>query len=203
MGSFLFVLVLLTTTLAHAESPVTRVVVLGDSLVEGFGVAREKAFPALLEGKLKAQFPKRNWIVVNSGISGSTSASGPARMKWILKQRPDWIVLALGANDGLRGLPPPAMQKNLEETIRLAQTQNVRVILAGMQMPPNYGASYRTQFAAVFPKVAKNTGVPLIPFLLEGVAGVAAMNLADGIHPNEKGHQQIAGLVFQNLKGRL
>jgi acyl-CoA thioesterase-1 len=175
-----------------------KMILLGDSLTEGYGVAKEAAFPALLEKKIKAA--GLGWTVINAGISGSTSASGPSRIKWQLKSKPDLVVLALGANDGLRGLDVKSMEKNLSETIELTQKENVRVILAGMQMPPNYGEKYTKDFAAVFPRVAKKYKIKEIPFLLEGVAADPKLNLPDGIHPNEKGHEVLAEAMFKALK---
>lgn len=178
-----------------------KLVVIGDSLTEGYGVAKEKAWPALLEKKLIEA--KKNYQVVNSGVSGSTSASGPSRMSWQLKSKPDVIVLALGANDGLRGTSVKNLEDNLNKSIDLAKKAKVKVILAGMMMPPNYGESYAKDFAGAFKRVAKKHKVPLIPFLLEKVGGVAELNLTDGIHPNEKGHAVIAETVFKAIEKEL
>jgi acyl-CoA thioesterase I len=121
-------------------------------------------------------------------------------MRWLLKSKPDLVLLALGANDGLRGLKVSELEKNLSETILIAQKEKVSVVLAGMQMPPNYGEKYTTEFAAAFPKIAKKYKIKLIPFLLEGVAADSKLNLADGVHPNEKGHQVLADSVYKALK---
>ncbi|PWU17489.1 MAG: arylesterase [Bdellovibrio sp.] len=181
-------------------TPIKTLVVLGDSLTEGYGVPRDKAFPALLEKMINDKSPAPKWKVVNAGISGSTSASGPQRMAWQLKGHPDLIILALGGNDGLRGFKVSETRKNLAETIRLARDQKVPVILAGMRMPPNYGMEYTKDFREIFPELAKDFGIPLIPFLLDKVAGIRELNQNDGIHPTEKGHELIAETVYKSIE---
>lgn len=190
---------------AFLVSAPTEIVILGDSLTDGYGLERQEAFPAILEGLLNDQLKPRSFRVTNSGISGSTSASGPSRVKWILKRnpRPDWIVLALGANDGLRGLPLEETRKNLKQSIQLAQSSGVRVLLAGMKMPPNYGSGFTKAFESLFVELAGEMKITLIPFLLDGVAGVPKFNLPDGIHPNAEGHRIIAHTVFRSLKGKI
>lgn len=178
-----------------------KLVVLGDSLTEGYGVARESAFPALLEKKIKEA--GKDWSVVNAGVSGSTTASGPSRMNWVFRSKPDLILLCLGANDGLRGLKVADSRKNLAAAIEAAQKKGVQVILGGLYMPPNYGADYTKDFRKMYEDLAAQYKIKMIPFLLEGVGGKPQYNLADGIHPNEKGHAVIAETVFQNLKGLL
>ncbi len=199
MRSFLFLSLLLFAVSAVATPK--KLVVLGDSLTEGYGVSREAAFPALLEKKIKDA--KKDWTVVNAGISGSTSASAVNRLKWMLKSKPDLLILALGANDGLRGLPTEELEKNLGAAIELIQKEKVPLILAGMMMPPNYSKEYTDKFAAVYPRLAKKYKIRLIPFLLEGIAGEAAMNQPDGIHPNEKGHAVLAENIFKHIKEQL
>lgn len=189
------VFVLLSTSSAHAK---TTIVFLGDSLTEGYGLAKTEAFPFLFEQALKAK-GYNDIKVVNGGISGSTSASAVSRLKWYLRIKPTILVLALGANDGLRGLDPKAMKKNLATTIQLALDRNIRVVLAGMKIPRNYGSQYTQEFEEVYPELAKDFKIPLIPFLLDGVAAKPEMNLPDGIHPNQQGHQIIAKLVLENL----
>lgn len=198
MKKLLLALLLLFPLSSHATK---TLVILGDSLTEGYGVQKEKAFPALLEKKL--QEAKLDWKVNNAGVSGSTSASAPSRTDWILKSKPDAILLALGANDGLRGLSTESMEKNLREAIGKINAAKVKVFLAGMQMPPNFGVEYTKKYKEVFPRIAKEEGIELLPFLLEKVAGQDKLNLADRIHPNEAGHKIIAGTVFQFLKGKL
>lgn len=176
-------------------------VVLGDSLTEGYGVAKESAFPALLEKKLVAA--GKRWTVVNSGVSGSTTASAVGRMKWIFKSKPDVVLLVLGANDGLRGLKPEESERNLAAAIEYAQSQKVRVILGGLYMPPNYGKDYTAEFKKMYERLAKKYKLDFIPFILDRVAGDPKYNLADGIHPNEEGHKIIAENIFSAVKGSL
>src|SRR6185436_81190 len=133
-----------------------------------------------------------DYRVVNAGVSGDTSAGGLRRMDWVLRAHPAVVVVALGANDGLRGQSVAAMRENLEAIVRRAQAGGARVLLIGMRVPSNYGAAYTREFAAVYPDVAKRTGVPLLPFLLEGVAANPGLNQPDGIHPNAEGHRRIA-----------
>jgi acyl-CoA thioesterase-1 len=192
---FVFLLTLFLFPAAFAK----KLLVLGDSLTEGFGVAKEMAYPALLEKKLRAG--GQDWTVINAGISGSTSASAVSRLKWQLKNKPDVLLLALGANDGLRGLKTDELEKNLAATIELAQKENIPVILVGMMMPPNYSKDYTEKFKAVYPRLAKKYRVKkFIPFLLEGVGGVTSLNQSDGIHPNEKGQEAIADHLYEQLK---
>jgi acyl-CoA thioesterase-1 len=166
------------------------VVILGDSLTEGYGISQSQAYPAILENLLKEK--KISAKIINAGISGSTSASGESRLRWFLKSRPDILVLALGANDGLRGLDTDGLKTHLEKVIRLAQAEKIKVIIAGMKIPLNYGDDYRRKYERVFPDLAKQYSLELIPFLLEGVATNKSLNISDGIHPNEKGHAVIA-----------
>jgi acyl-CoA thioesterase-1 len=173
------------------------IVALGDSLTAGLGVAADEAYPALLERRLRgAGFTYR---VVNAGVSGDTSAGGLRRLDWVLRSRPEIVIVALGANDGLRGQPVAAMRDNLTRIVERLQAAGARVLVAGMRVPPNYGDAYAREFAAVFPAVARRTGVPLAPFLLDGVAAVAALNQADGIHPNAQGHAVMADRLWPYL----
>ncbi|MBY0314685.1 MAG: arylesterase [Bdellovibrionales bacterium] len=189
MKIFITALSLLLLPLSTIAATKT-IVALGDSLTEGYGIAMEKAYPAILEQKLKTA--KKDVKVINAGSSGSTSASAESRLLWQLKSKPDILILALGANDGLRGLPPKSTYENLAKAIELAQKNKLKVILTGMMMPQNYGDDYRKQYAATFTDLAQKYKVTLMPFLLEGVAMKKELNLADGIHPNEKGHEVIA-----------
>ena len=175
----------------------STMVFLGDSLTEGYGVKKESAFPALIEKKL--QESGLDWKVVNSGVSGSTTASAVSRIKWVLQAKPKVIVLALGANDGLRGLKTEETQKNLSEAIDLAKKENVKIILCGLYMPPNYGKKYTDDFKKLYLNLSKNKKIPLIPFLLDKVAGDSQLNQGDGIHPNENGHKVIAETVYKFL----
>lgn len=186
---------------AFADSP-HRVLILGDSITEGYGVAKEDSYPNILQQQLKTDgFPQTQ--VINAGISGSTSSSALSRFKWSLKGKPDILVLALGGNDGLRGLKPEEMKKNLKAVIDLAKQNDVHVLLAGMKAPPNLGKPYTHAFDKVFTDLAKEEKVPLIPFLLDGVAGEPALNQSDGIHPNEKGHRIVAKVVKAHLEPML
>lgn len=174
---------------------------LGDSLTEGYRLAKEEAYPALIEKKLKKEH--EDIKVINGGVSGATSASGMKRLDWYLKAKPDIMVLALGANDGLRGLKVKDTEKNLSSVIEKAQNQGIKVILAGMKMPTNYGEPYRTHFQEMFPKLAKKYKIKLIPFLLEEVATIKELNLSDGIHPNAEGHKVMASTVLKVLETEL
>jgi acyl-CoA thioesterase-1 len=178
-----------------------KLIIIGDSLTEGYGVSKEQAFPALIEKKIKQD--GKNWIVINSGISGSTTASAESRFRWVLRSKPDMVMFALGANDGLRGVKVEESEKNLEKVIRMAQEAKVRVILAGLYIPPNYGKEYGIKFRALYERLSKKYNLPFVSFLLEGVGGVPELNLADGIHPNEKGHQKIADNAYKVLKDLL
>ena len=173
------------------------VVALGDSLTAGFGVAGDEAWPALIETRLKREgYPYR---VVNAGVSGDTTAGGLRRVDWVLRNRPEVAVVALGANDGLRGLGTDAMEANLLAIVERLRAGGARVLVAGMEVPPNYGAAYARAFRGVFPDVARRTGAALMPFLLDGVAADPRLNLADGIHPNAAGHRAIAERVWPHL----
>ena len=176
----------------------TRILVLGDSLTEGYGVQKFEAYPFLLESALK----KNGYTmlkVINAGISGSTSASATSRLKWYLRTRPTIMILALGANDGLRGLSIENMKGNLSKAIELARSNNSKVLLAGMQMPLNYGMDYTESFKNAFFELAKEFRIEIIPFLLEDVGGVPKHNLEDGIHPNQRGHQIVSKNVLKYL----
>jgi len=178
-----------------------RVVMLGDSLTAGFGLSKGEAFPALVE----AELGRRGWsvAVVNAGVSGDTTAGGRARLGWLLAQRPHVVVVALGANDGLRGLPVEEVSSNLREIVRASREAGARVLLAGMRIPPNYGADYADSFSAVYPFLAGQFDIAYMPFLLEGVGGRAELNLPDGIHPNAEGQQIVAATLVPYLEDLL
>ena len=180
------------------HSELIKILVLGDSLTEGYGVAKEDSFPSQLENELKENYPKIK--VISAGSSGSTSASAYKRLKWHLKSKPQILILALGANDGLRGISPQTTKENLKKTIQLAKENRIEVVLAGMQMPYNYGEEYRKSYAKTFTDLSQELKLNTIPFLLEGVGGIKEMNLADGIHPNEKGHKKIARNISRKLQ---
>jgi acyl-CoA thioesterase I len=169
------------------------VVFLGDSLTAGYGLGGEEAYPALVEKRLEEEgIPIK---VLNAGVSGDTTAGGLSRLDWLLSQKPDVVVVGLGGNDGLRGLPLEQAEHNLREIVRRAKSAGARVLLLGMQIPPNYGPEYAKGFSDMYPNLAKEMDVPLVPFLLEGVGGVADLNQADGIHPTAEGQEKVADLV--------
>jgi acyl-CoA thioesterase-1 len=174
------------------------IVTLGDSLTAGFGVLPDEAYPALLEQRLRRE--GYAYRVVNAGVSGDTSAAGLRRVDWVLRAHPAVVVVALGANDGLRHQSVALLRDNLIEIVRRLRAAGAVVLLAGMRMPPNYGPEYTGAFAGVFPDVARATGVPLAPFLLDGVAGDPRLNQPDGIHPTAEGQRIIADRLWPHLK---
>ena len=195
-------LILLAVTLLSVPPGEARgdgvVVALGDSLTAGFGVAADEAFPARLEARLRDE--GYAYRVVNAGVSGDTTAGGLRRVDWVLRASPEVVIVALGANDGLRGQDPKMTRANLEEIVTRLQAAGARVLLAGMRLPPNYGDEYTKEFEAVFPAVARRAKVGLMPFLLDGVAGIPRLNQADGIHPTAAGQQVIADHLWPYLR---
>ena len=178
-----------------ADAPL--VVFLGDSLTAGLGLPVDQAFPAVVAAELARRGkPIR---AVNAGVSGDTTAGGLRRAEWVLSQRPAVVVLALGANDGLRGLPLAEAERNLRAIVGRARTAGAKVLLCGMLIPTSYGPEYQEGFGALFPRVAKSEGLPLVPFLLEGVAGRKELNLEDGIHPHAGGQRLLAANVLPPL----
>lgn len=176
-----------------------KIVVLGDSLSAGFGLLELQAYPALLQEKLNTDGYR--WDVVNAGISGDTSAAGLQRIDWALGQGDVRIlILELGANDGLRGLPVSEMKKNLAAIIERAQEKRIAVLLAGMEAPPNFGPEYTVAFRQVYRDLARQYKVTFLPFLLDKVAGDAALNQSDGIHPNIEGSRIVADTVWNVLR---
>jgi acyl-CoA thioesterase-1 len=187
-------------TAAHPDdSGRPKIVVLGDSLTAGYGLLEMQSYPALLQDRLNAE--GYGWEVVNAGISGDTSAAGLQRLDWALGgQDVRILILELGANDGLRGLPISEMKKNLAAIIERAQAKHITVLLAGMEAPPNFGPEYTVSFRQVYRDLAKQYKVTLLPFLLDKVAGNAALNQSDGIHPNIEGARIVADTVWTVLK---
>jgi acyl-CoA thioesterase-1 len=177
------------------------VVFLGDSLTAGYGLARQEAFPSLLEARIRAA--GLGWKVVNAGVSGDTSAGARARLDFIYRQKPQLIFLCIGSNDGLRGLPATELEKNLRAILDRARREGTRVILAGAMLPENYGPEYRAAFRGLFPRLAKEYRLPFMPFLLEGVAMDPGLNQEDGIHPNAEGARRVAGNVWKLLEPEL
>lgn len=201
-GFLLLSLVLLVCgPAARADAASRTIVFFGDSLTAGYGLEdpESQAYPALIQRKIDAA--GLDWRVVNAGLSGETSAGGERRIDWILRQRIDAFVLELGANDGLRGLPPEITRRNLESIIEKVRRRypSAIVILAGMRMPPSIGPDYARAFADVFPAVAADEHAALIPFLLAGVGAVPALNQADGIHPTAEGDAIVAETVWRTV----
>jgi acyl-CoA thioesterase-1 len=176
-----------------SELPATEdplVVFLGDSLTAGYGLSADRAFPALVAQALRDQGAAGR--IVNAGVSGDTTAGGLARLDWILKQEPAILVVGLGGNDALRGQPLENVEQNLRAIVSRGRLAGARVLLLGQRIPTNYGPDYSERFAAIYPRVAREAGAKLMPFVLEGVGGRPALNLPDGIHPNARGHEIIA-----------
>jgi acyl-CoA thioesterase-1 len=177
---------------------VPRIVVLGDSLSAGYGLSSTDAFPAVLERKLHAA--GYNYQVVNAGVSGDTSAGGLRRLDWALEGEVRIVIVALGANDGLRGLSVDEMKRNLSTIITRARGRGAMVLLAGMESPPNLGAAYTGSYRQAYRELAREHGVAFVPFLLEGVAGRPELNQGDGIHPNVEGARRVADHVWTALQ---
>lgn len=174
------------------------VVFLGDSITAGLGLPADQAWPAVVGAELARRgLPVR---VVNAGLSGDTSAGGLRRLDWLLEQKPDALVVALGANDMLRGQPPAETRANLAAIVAAAQAAGVRVLLVGMRANPSLGAEYVAAFDGLYPSLAAESAVPLVPFLLEGVAGVPTLNQPDGIHPTAEGQAQVAAVALVQLE---
>ena len=189
-----------TTNAAAASVKTKTILFFGNSLTAGYGLEITDAFPALIQKKLDSlNLP---YQVVNAGVSGETSAGGASRVDWILKQPVDIFVLELGANDGLRGIPVEETRKNLQSIIDKVKAKypQAKIVLAGMQVPPNMGQQYAADFRTLFPQLAQKNDAALVPFLLEGVGGVTKLNLQDGIHPTAEGHQILAENVWQVLQ---
>ncbi|SHN17012.1 acyl-CoA thioesterase-1 [Cyclobacterium lianum] len=193
-----------TTAIANPEVEDQRerktVLFFGNSLTAGYGIEEDEAFPALIQTRLDSL--DLDYRVINGGLSGETTASGLSRLDWFLEEKPEIFVLELGGNDGLRGIPLEETEKNLREIIRSVKNKypETKILLAGMQIPPNMGQSYTDQFQGMYAKIAEEEGVTLIPFLLEGVAGDPDLNLPDGIHPTAEGHQLVAATVWEYLE---
>ncbi|HVG12697.1 MAG TPA: arylesterase [Flavisolibacter sp.] len=176
------------------------IVFFGNSLTAGYGLSPDQAFPALIQKKLDSA--ALAYKVINAGVSGETSSGGASRIDWILKQPVDVFVLELGANDGLRGVPLAETRKSLQVIIDRVKAKYpaAKLVLAGMQIPPNMGAQYANGFREIYPELAAKNNMTLIPFLLEGVGGERGLNQEDGIHPTAAGHQILAQNVWQALR---
>lgn len=197
-GAFFFVLFFIP--FVEGEAPPV-ILAFGDSLTAGHGVKDQESYPSRLQVILeKKGYPHR---VVNAGVSGDTTAGGVRRISWLLKHKPRIVILALGANDGLRGLAISEMVSNLKQIIEICREHNAKVLLAGMKVPPNYGEKYSQEFVAVFSQLSKEYDLPLLPFLLEGVAAKREYTQADGIHPLGSGYKIVAETVWKHLEPML
>ena len=182
------------------DRTVMTVIFYGNSLTTGFGIGPDKAYPRLIQEKIdQLDWPFR---VINGGVGGETSAGGLSRIDWVLQNRMDVFVLELGGNDGMRGVDPRVTRRNLRAIIRRVRERypETKIILAGMQAPPNLGPVFTTAFKEIYPELAESENTLLIPFLLEGVGGMADLNLPDGIHPTAEGHAIMAETVWQILQ---
>lgn len=188
------------TTTEAVENRSKIILFYGNSLTAGYGIDLDQAFPALIQKRLDSL--GLDYTVINSGVSGETTSGGLNRLNWVLNQKVDVFVLELGANDGLRGVPLKETKQNLQEIIDLVREKNsdTQIILAGMQIPPNMGPEYTKEFRNIFPELAEKNEIPLIPFLLEGVAGNPDLNLEDGIHPTAEGHKILSENVWKILR---
>jgi len=188
----------LTTIHGDAIAAPVRVLMLGDSLTAGYGLPVPESLPSQLETVLKGQ--GLDVAILNGGVSGDTTAGGLARLDWALSDNPDYALVALGANDALRGLSPERAYENLDRIITKLKAKGVKVMILGMLAPLNLGKEYRETFAGIFPKLAEKHRVPLYPFLLDGVALDPKLNQPDGIHPNAEGVKIIAGRLAPLVK---
>jgi acyl-CoA thioesterase-1 len=197
---FLALSLLVVTQQVTAAAARKTVVVLGDSLAAGYGVEQEEAYPALLQEKINAA--ALPFKIVPAGVSGDTTADGLSRLDWLLKRKVDVLIVELGGNDGLRGIPVAVIRSNLQAIIDHAQKKypDIKIIIAGMRMPANLGPDYVDAYAKVFPEVATKNHAALVPFLLAGVGGEVTLNQADGIHPTPEGQKIVAENVWKVLK---
>ena len=189
-----------SATQRATESAPKTILFFGNSLTAGYGLEPSEAFPALIQQKIDSAGWKYN--VINSGLSGETTAGGKNRIGWVLRQKVDIFILELGGNDGLRGVELESTRQNLQAIIDTVRAKNpdVQIVLAGMQIPPNMGPDYTSKFRTIYPELAQKNNLPLIPFLLEGVGGIAKLNLPDGIHPTAEGHKIVAENVWKVLE---
>ena len=203
LTSLLFSTALISSIVTNGQKEKQTIVFFGDSITAGYGIASENAFPALINKKFEEQ--GLSYTAMNAGLSGETSMGGLNRIDWVMRSKPAILMLELGGNDGLRGLSLEETEKNLKAIIDKVRSASpdTKIILAGMQIPPNLGQEYTEQFRNLYPKVAKEKEVKFIPFLLEGVGGDKSLNLSDGIHPNEEGHKIVAETVWEALEPML
>lgn len=197
-------LIMLTAANAPAAPKTPEILVFGDSLTAGFGLPPEASFPARLEAKMHADGIAAR--VVNAGVSGDTTAGGLARLDWALADKPDLVIVELGANDALRGIDPATVRANLDAIIAKIQASGAKLLLAGMRAPPNWGEEYQDKFDRIYPELAHAHDVPLYPFFLDGVAMKQDLNQPDGLHPNERGVaavvDRIAPVVARLIGGK-
>jgi acyl-CoA thioesterase I len=193
-------LIILMVLWSQTVTPPKTILFYGDSLTAGYGLSVEEAFPALIGKKLSNK--GKTAKIINAGLSGETSAGGLTRIDWVLRQPIDIFVLELGPNDGLRGLPLEQTEKNLQAIIDKVKAKNpkVKIVVAGMMVPPNIGQDYTNKFKNIFPQLAKKNNATLIPFLLQDVAGDEKLNQSDGIHPNAEGHAIVAENVLKIIE---
>ena len=184
-------------TPSAARDPRPLIVAFGDSLTAGYGLSAAQSYTTLLQRKVDAA--GLAYRVVNAGVSGDTSAGGVRRIVWALEGNVKFLILELGGNDALRGLPVAELRKNLAQIIEQAQKRNVKVLLAGMEAPPNLGTAYTSAFRQVYRDLARQYKLPFIPFVLEGVGGQLALNQPDGIHPNAEGEKRMTETVWRSL----
>ncbi len=187
-----------TSSQGRVSADAPRIVAFGNSLTAGLGVSPDQSYPAHLQNHLDEAGYR--YEVINAGVSGETTTGGLRRLTWILKSRPSMVIVELGANDALRGQPLSLMASNLAKIIQGLQEAGIKVVLAGMKIPPNYGLAYTTGFASMFERLAQDHSVTLIPFFLEGVAAQKALNQADGIHPTAEGYRIVAHTVFDVIE---
>jgi acyl-CoA thioesterase-1 len=186
-----------------ATAKTKTIIFFGNSLTAGYGLSPSQAFPAIIQKKIDSlNLPYK---VINAGVSGETSSGGNSRVDWILRQPVDIFILELGANDGLRGIPPSETKKNLQSIIDKVKAKypGARLVLAGMQIPPSMGQQYASEFRDIYPQLAAKNQITLVPFILEGVGGELKLNQEDGIHPTEEGHKVLAENVWRELKDLL
>lgn len=190
------------TEINKEENNTTKtILIFGDSLTAGYGLDDvNEAFPAIIQTKIDSL--SLDYTVINSGVSGETTAGGKSRINWVLNQKIDVFILELGANDGLRGVPLTETRENLQAIIDAVHKKNAatKIIVAGMQLPPNMGQDYISEFKTIFPELAKKNNLDLIPFLLKDVGGIPSLNQADGIHPTIEGHKILAKNVWAVLE---
>jgi len=193
-GLLVFVLVLALP--AHGAT--LKLLMLGDSLTAGYGLDKGESIPAQLQRALRAE--GRDVVVINAGVSGDTSAGGLARLAWSLAEKPDAVIVELGANDGLRGLDPQQTYRNLNAILGQIRDAGIPVLLAGMLAPPNLGREYGDEFNAIYPRLAEENAIPLYPFFLEGVAAQPELNQDDGIHPNAAGVDVVVRSILEPVR---